>query len=167
METYIDKVARYAYRVIDSDIEEILGAGYSEDVVFEITLSAALGAGMGRLERGLSARALGTESALTLVACPRAECFRRYAVPDPVEVTGDLIVNPLYDVERRNGKLILTLRFPTPEYEAEFGACRRYLPDTVTMDADLTGRLEPAMLEPRYQELRRRRVLIDAPPRYC
>ncbi len=47
--TYVDKVARHAYRVIDSDIEEILGAGYSEDVVFEITLSAALGAGMGRL----------------------------------------------------------------------------------------------------------------------
>ena len=30
-------------------------AGYSEDAIFEITLSAALGAGMARLERGLAA----------------------------------------------------------------------------------------------------------------
>ena len=119
------------------------------------------------LAQGRSPIELGTESALTLVACPRADCFRRYAVPDPAEVRGELMVNPLYDVERRNGNSILTLRFPTPEYEAEFGACRRYLPDTVTVDANLTGRVEPAMLGTRYEDLRRRRVLIDAPPRYC
>jgi len=119
------------------------------------------------LAQGRSPIELGTESALTLVACPRADCFRRYAVPDPAEVRGELMVNPLYDVERRNGNSILTLRFPTPEYEAEFGACRRYLPDTVTVDANLTGRIEPAMLGTRYEDLRRRRVLIDAPPRYC
>ncbi len=62
--TYVDKVARHAYWVIDSDIEEILGAGYSEDVVFEITLSAALGAGMGRLERGLSALKRKSQSSI-------------------------------------------------------------------------------------------------------
>ena len=119
------------------------------------------------LSHGLSPGELGAEPALTLVACPRADCFRRRAVPAPVEVTGELIVNPLYAVERRHGRSILTLGFPTPEYEEEFGACRRYLPDTCTLDADLTGRLEPAMLGGRYEELRRRRVLIDAPPRYC
>ena len=119
------------------------------------------------LTHGLSPDDLGAESALTLVACRRADCFRRYAVPDPVEVTGELVVNPLYGVEWRDGRSILTLTFPTPEYEAEFGACRRYLPDTVTVDANLTGRITPAMLGARYQDLRRRRVLIDAPRRYC
>ena len=119
------------------------------------------------LSHGLSPSELGAAPALTLVACPRANCFRRHAVPDPVEVTGELIVNPLYRVERRHGRSILTLGFPTPEYEAEFGACRRYLPDTLTVDVDLTGRLEPAMLGARYENLRRRRVLIDAPPHYC
>ena len=119
------------------------------------------------LAHGLSPAALGTASALTLIACPRTDCFRRYAVPDPVEVTGDLVVNPLYGVERRDGASLLTLRFPTPEYEAEFGACRRYLPETVTVDANLTGHLEPTMLGTRYTDLRRRRVLLDAPQRYC
>ena len=119
------------------------------------------------LAHGLSPRELGTESALTLVACQRADCFRRYAVPDTVAVRGEIVVNPLYGVEWRDGRSILTLTFPTPEYEAEFGACRRYLPDTVTVDANLTGRVEPAMLGTRYEDLRRRRVLIDMPPRYC
>jgi hypothetical protein len=119
------------------------------------------------LEHGLSPTALGTTSALTLIACPRADCFRRYAVPDPVEVTGDLVVNPLYGVEQRDGTSVLTLRFPTPEYEAEFDACKRYLPETVTVDADLTGHIESAMLGTRDEDLRRRRVLIDAPPHYC
>ena len=119
------------------------------------------------LAHGLSPRELGTESALTLVACPRAGCFHHFEVPDPMEVRGELVVNPLYGVEHRNGTSILTLRFPTAEYAAEFGACRRYLPDTVTVDANLTGRVDPAMLGARYEDLRRRRVLIDAPPRYC
>ena len=119
------------------------------------------------LSHGQSPNELGAEPALTLVAGPRTNCFRRHAVRDPVEVTGELVVNPLYRVERRHGKSLLTLGFPTTEYEEEFGSCRRYLPDTLTVDGDLTGRLEPSLLGARYEDLRRRRVLIDAPPRYC
>lgn len=52
---YVDKVARHAYKVTDRDVEELKAAGYSEDAIFEITLSAALGAGVSRLERGLAA----------------------------------------------------------------------------------------------------------------
>ncbi len=55
LETYVEKVARHAYRVTDEDIETLKKKGYSEDALFEITLSAALGAGVGRLERGLGA----------------------------------------------------------------------------------------------------------------
>ncbi len=53
--TYVDKVALHAYKTTDADIENLLQAGYSEDAIFEITLSAALGAGLARLERGLAA----------------------------------------------------------------------------------------------------------------
>ena len=53
--SYVDKVALHAYKVTDADIEGLLQAGYSEDAIFEITLSAALGAGLARLERGLEA----------------------------------------------------------------------------------------------------------------
>jgi alkylhydroperoxidase family enzyme len=52
---YVDKVAMHAYKVTDADVEALRHAGYSEDAIFEITLSAALGAGLARLERGLEA----------------------------------------------------------------------------------------------------------------
>jgi alkylhydroperoxidase family enzyme len=52
---YIDTVALHAYKVTDEDISALLKAGYSEDGIFEITVSAALGAGMMRLQRGLEA----------------------------------------------------------------------------------------------------------------
>lgn len=53
--SYVKKVALHAYRTTDEDIEALRNAGYSEDAIFEITLSTALGAGMARLERGLAA----------------------------------------------------------------------------------------------------------------
>lgn len=52
---YVNKLALHAYKTTDEDIETLLKAGYSEDAIFEITLSAALGAGLARLERGLGA----------------------------------------------------------------------------------------------------------------
>lgn len=52
---FVDKVARHAYRVTDADVEALRSAGHSEDAVFELIVSAALGAGCGRLERGLAA----------------------------------------------------------------------------------------------------------------
>ena len=82
-------------------------------------------------------------------------------------MTGGLSVNPLYRVELRGESSILTLTFPTPEYEAEFGQCRRYLPDRLTVEADLTGPILRESLGSGYEELRDRRVLIDAPVGYC
>ena len=52
---YVKKVALHAYKTTDEDIEALRNAGLSEDAIFEITLSAALGAGMARLECGLAA----------------------------------------------------------------------------------------------------------------
>ena len=106
---------------------------------------------------------LGTEPALTLVASTRADLFRRYEMAEERDVTGELSVNPLYRVELRGGSSILTLTFPTPEYEAEFGACREYLPDHITVEADLTGPILPETLGSQYEDLRRRR---DAPVGY-
>jgi alkylhydroperoxidase family enzyme len=54
LQAYVDKVARHAYQVTDRDLDDLKQAGYSEDAIFEITLSAALGAGRSRLERGLA-----------------------------------------------------------------------------------------------------------------
>ena len=52
---YVDKVARHAYKVTDEDLGTLQRAGHSDDALFEVTVSAALGAALGRLERGLAA----------------------------------------------------------------------------------------------------------------
>ena len=51
---YLDKVRRSAYKVTDADIQELRDAGYSEDVIFEQTVSVAVAAGLTRLEAGLA-----------------------------------------------------------------------------------------------------------------
>lgn len=55
MESLVAKVTDRAYKVTDQDVDELRRAGHSEDAIFEITVSAALGAGLTRLERGLAA----------------------------------------------------------------------------------------------------------------
>lgn len=52
---YLDKVARHAYKVTDKDITRLKEAGYAEDEIYEITLSVAVGAGLGRMKQGLGA----------------------------------------------------------------------------------------------------------------
>jgi len=61
LQPYLEKVVRHAYKVSDEDIQGLSQAGYAEDMILEITISAALGAGMGRLERGLAALHEGGE----------------------------------------------------------------------------------------------------------
>ena len=55
LDGFVRKVATQAYRVTDEDITALKEAGYSEDTIFEITVSAALGASIARLECGLNA----------------------------------------------------------------------------------------------------------------
>ena len=52
---YLRKVGRFAYKVSDRDIESLKSQGYSEEDIFELTVSAAVGAGLGRLRQGLAA----------------------------------------------------------------------------------------------------------------
>jgi hypothetical protein len=48
-------VRRGAYTVTDADVQELKAAGLSEDEIFELTVSTAVGVGLGRLETGLAA----------------------------------------------------------------------------------------------------------------
>lgn len=50
----VDKIHRYAYKVTDDDLAR-LRTTYSEDQLFEIVVSAALGASRQRLVAGLAA----------------------------------------------------------------------------------------------------------------
>ena len=55
LQDYVLKVALYAYKITDEDIQRLKEAGYSEDAIFEITLCASVGAGLARLEHGITA----------------------------------------------------------------------------------------------------------------
>jgi hypothetical protein len=51
----VELVREASYRVTDADLASLVGAGLSEDAVFEMTLAAALGAAATRLDAGLRA----------------------------------------------------------------------------------------------------------------
>jgi alkylhydroperoxidase family enzyme len=51
----VDKTALHAYRITDEEIAALLEAGYSQDEIYEIAISAAVGGGLARLDRGLAA----------------------------------------------------------------------------------------------------------------
>ena len=52
--SYLDKVARHAYKVTDAEVES-LQASHSDDTLFELTVAATVGAALHRLERGMAA----------------------------------------------------------------------------------------------------------------
>jgi len=119
------------------------------------------------LSRDVTPEQAGHEPSVTLVASRDTGVFRKHHVADPGALTGELRINPLYRVEARGARAQLTLAFPTPEYEEEFGAVRRYLPDSLTLDVDPRSPLTPAQFGAGYTDLRRRRILLDTPPNYC
>ena len=51
MAAYLEKVRDRAYTVVDSDIEELKEAGFSEDAIFEQTVAVAIAEGLRRLDR--------------------------------------------------------------------------------------------------------------------
>lgn len=53
--SYVETAHKHAYTVTEKDMAALRQAGYSEDQIFEATVSAALGAGLRRLEAGLKA----------------------------------------------------------------------------------------------------------------
>jgi hypothetical protein len=54
LQALVDKIHHHAYKVTDDDIARV-GATYSDDQLFEIIVSAALGAARKRLVTGLAA----------------------------------------------------------------------------------------------------------------
>jgi alkylhydroperoxidase family enzyme len=50
---YLDTVRRHAYRTTDADVQELKDDGFSEDEIFEQTVSTAAAAGFDRLDAAL------------------------------------------------------------------------------------------------------------------
>jgi SAM-dependent methyltransferase len=78
-----------------------------------------------------------------------------------------LSVNPLYQLEQEGDAQVLRLRFPSPEYEAEYAVCKRYLPDRVLWSEATQCRLRAGVLDGELLELVERNVLLDLPRRYA
>jgi hypothetical protein len=53
--TYLEKVRLNAFKITDEEVQALKDAGFSEDQIFEHTISAAAAAGFERLEAGLGA----------------------------------------------------------------------------------------------------------------
>jgi alkylhydroperoxidase family enzyme len=52
-EPYVKKVRERAYTVVDADVEALRTAGFTEDEIFEQTVSTAVAAGLDRLDAAL------------------------------------------------------------------------------------------------------------------
>jgi hypothetical protein len=55
LSTLVNKVARYAYRVTDEDINTVKVSGFSEDQIFELVVCAAIGQSTRQYESALAA----------------------------------------------------------------------------------------------------------------
>jgi uncharacterized protein YbaR (Trm112 family) len=129
-------------------------------------LDDVLDASVVDLTRAVSPEELGQAPSFTLIAATDERLFNRFRLPPPGDVYGELRVNPLYAVESAGGRSTLTRRFPNDDYEEEFGECKRYLPESVTLPGDVSGGVDLTALGPDAEGLRRQRIVIDAPLRY-
>ena len=110
---------------------------------------------------------LDGDPALTIIASRHPGVFERHARRPPKPAGGEFRLNPLYSVEAAGATDVrLRLRFPDEDYEQEYGACRRYLPDEVTVARALVDALPSAVLPPELAGLVERRVVLHLPARY-
>jgi uncharacterized protein YbaR (Trm112 family) len=119
------------------------------------------------LSRREPLRDLDGEPALTIVASGNPRVFARHPIDAPAGVRGELKLNPLYAIEQAADRVTLQLRFPSDDYEQEYGACRRYLPESAEITSkELAALQTAAATPPALQELVRRRVILDLPKNY-
>jgi uncharacterized protein YbaR (Trm112 family) len=132
-------------------------AGLFEDVVDGGTLD------LSRLD---SREALDGDPALTIVASKNRDVYRRHAIDAPSGLAAEFRINPLYRVAPQGDQLHLTLQFPNPDYEDEYGACRRYLSDDTTIPRNALEILESGERTADLRELLRRKVVVELPQKY-
>jgi hypothetical protein len=109
--------------------------------------------------------ALKAEPALAIVASKDPNVFRPHPIVAPAR-RGELRINPLYAQRRAAGGVELQLTFPSADYEDEYGACRRYLPEAARVSAATLDAIAGGPPTPELADLLRRRVVLDLPVRY-
>jgi uncharacterized protein YbaR (Trm112 family) len=109
---------------------------------------------------------LDADPALTIVAARGVNVFRTHALESSRTARGEFRLNPLYAIEPDGDQLRLRLRFPSADYEDEYGAARRYLAEEVSLDRTIADTLPLARLPDQLIDLARRRVILDLPVGY-
>ena len=119
------------------------------------------------LSRRDDQQTLDANPALALVASRDPQVFAAHPLqPIPERPAGELRLNPLYAVTPESDRVRLRLRFPDSEYEDEYGACRRYLPEEITLGRDAVAAIEGGRISADVADLLRRKVIVDLPKRY-
>jgi len=118
------------------------------------------------LSRQDSPQTLDADPALTIVATRHPGVFERHSLAPVRTANGEFRLNPLYTSEPDRAKVRLRLAFPDVDYEQEYGASRRYLPDEVSVDREVLDMLPATTLPAALAELADRRVILDLPIRY-
>ena len=109
---------------------------------------------------------LDKSPALTLIASRHLGVFAPHPLTQPAAAAGELRINPLYAQEPDGDRVRLRLSFPNEEYADEYGACRQYLPDTLTLDRPAIDAIAAGRVSGELIELLRRKVIVDLPKRY-
>jgi len=119
------------------------------------------------LARRDSSATVEADPALVVVASALAEVFQPHAIQLSSTPSGVPTLNPLYVAEAEGDRVCLRLTFPSAAYEDEFGACRAYLPETVTVSRAAMMALAEGRLVPEIADLTLRRVVLTLPGNYC
>ena len=119
------------------------------------------------LSRRDGQQTLDANPALALIASRDPRVFAAHPLPPiPERPAGELRLNPLYAVTPESDRVRLRLKFPDSEYEDEYGACRRYLPEEITLGRDAVAAIEGGRISADVVDLLRRKVIVDLPKRY-
>jgi uncharacterized protein YbaR (Trm112 family) len=119
------------------------------------------------LSRRDDGETLDRNPALTIVASRHPRVFAAHALSQPpAAAAGELRINPLYAIDADGGRLRLRLAFPNDDYEQEYGACRQYLPEQLTLERAAVEALESGLVSDEMADLVRRKVIVDLPKRY-
>jgi uncharacterized protein YbaR (Trm112 family) len=118
------------------------------------------------LSRRDSKATLDRDPALALIATRDARVFAPHALDLEDRAVGEFRLNPMYAMEPEGSRVRLELRFPSEDYEQEYGACREYLPQEAIVDRAVLDALPAARASGPLAELARRRIILDLPRRY-
>ena len=118
------------------------------------------------LSRHDSQSTLDGDPALTIIATKRHDVFARHQLDADRPASGEFRLNPLYEIDPDGDRIRLRLRFPSEDYEEEYGACRQYLPDEAVVHRAAFDTLSGGAVPPALADLAKRRVILDLPKRY-